>query len=196
MDQKLVNLYNAIDETQRIQKKFFRENLDLLVLFCQGIAARIQEGGKLIIMGNGGSAADAQHIAAEFINRFQRDRKPMPAIALTTDTSIITSIGNDYGFDYIFSKQIQAIAQPFDIVLGITTSGNSPNIVEGFKVARQKRIETSLITGQGGGEAAEYADTILRIPTNSTARIQEVMLIVEHLICGWVEDLMYPVPEE
>jgi D-sedoheptulose 7-phosphate isomerase len=147
----------------------------------------IKDGNKLLIMGNGGSAADAQHFAGEFINRFLMERRPLPAICLSTDSSVITCIGNDYSFDEIFKKQIEALGSKGDILFGITTSGNSVNIIEGFKAGREKGLVNIGLLGKDGGSAKEFCDINIIVPSNSTPRIQEVHITVIHTICEIVE---------
>ncbi len=144
-------------------------------------------GNKLLIMGNGGSAADAQHFAAEIVSRFRIERPALPAIALSTDTSIITAIGNDYGFDRIFSRQIEALAAPGDAVIGISTSGNSPNIQKGLEVARQAGCSTIGLLGKDGGTIKAVCDISLIIPSNDTPRVQEGHITVIHILCDLIE---------
>ena len=146
---------------------------------------------KVLIFGNGGSAADAQHIAAEFVNRFGIERPPLAAIALTTDTSILTSIGNDYRFDDIFSKQIHALGKKSDVAWAISTSGNSSNVLKGIEAAGEKEMATIAMTGRGGRLAA-MADLSLTVMSDSTARIQETHLIMAHILCELVERILFP----
>lgn len=145
---------------------------------------------KLLLCGNGGSAADAQHVAGEFLCRFYHNRRPLPAMALTTDTSTITAIGNDFDFGDIFARQVEALGQAGDIILGISTSGNSENVRRAFAVARAKGITTILLTGQQTGTIAPFADHALHLPATDTPRIQEMMLLVEHQFCQAVEAAM------
>jgi D-sedoheptulose 7-phosphate isomerase len=147
----------------------------------------ITNRAKLLLFGNGGSAADAQHIAAEFVNRFRVEREPLPAIALSTDTSIITSIGNDYSFDEIFSKQIVALGNMGDIALGITTSGNSTNILNAFKIARDKGLFTIGLLGKDGGKARTMVDLAIIINHTDTPRIQEAHITIGHIICSVID---------
>ena len=154
-----------------------------------GIAMQttIKNGGKILIMGNGGSAADSQHIAAEIVGRFKKERKGMAAIALTTDTSILTSVGNDYGYDYIFARQIEALCRPEDLVIGITTSGNSANVVLAMQAAKEVGAITVGLTGGTGGKLLDLCDFNLVIPSNVTARIQEAHIFVGHSLCEILE---------
>jgi len=161
----------------------------LIDLACQMVIT-IRQGGKILIFGNGGSAADAQHMAAEFVNRFLLNRKPMAAIALTTDTSVITSIGNDFSFEEIFSKQIQALGKPEDLALGISTSGGSVNVIKAIEAAKAIGMRTAALTGGvagDGGEIGGLVDIALNVPTAKTQHIQEVHLWAEHLLCELVE---------
>jgi len=155
------------------------------------IAASIKKGGKLLIFGNGGSAADAQHIAAELVGRFKLERQGLAAIALTTNTSILTSIANDYGYEDIFSRQVEAIASEDDIVIGISTSGNARNVISGLLEAKKMGIKTVAFTGGGGGELATIADIALEVPSDNTARVQEAHIVIGHIICELVEENLF-----
>lgn len=154
--------------------------IDLLV-------ERLSAGNKLLVCGNGGSAADAMHIAAELVGRFLEDRRPFPAIALTANSPIITALGNDYSYDTVFSRQVEALAQAGDLVWGISTSGNSKNVIEALRVARSKNARTIGLTGNGGGAMAEHSDVLMAVPLSDTPRIQEVHLATYHAICEAVE---------
>jgi D-sedoheptulose 7-phosphate isomerase len=158
------------------------------------LANAFREGHKVLLFGNGGSAADAQHVAAEFVNRYKLERPPLPAIALTTDTSTLTSIGNDYDFRDVFAKQVRALAQAGDVAVGISTSGSSANVVEGLKAARAAGCKTVALLGRNGGEAKNLADIVFIAPHDETARIQEVHLLLEHLICDYVEHALFIQP--
>jgi len=151
------------------------------------IVESINSGGKVLIAGNGGSAADAQHVAGEFVNRFHFDRPGLPCIALSTDTSVLTAVGNDYAFDLVFKKQIEALGKAGDVFIGITTSGNSPNIVEAMKLCKEKGIATVGLTGQKTGKIDDFCDCMIKVPSNETPRVQESHILVEHIICGIVE---------
>ena len=162
----------------------------LLALFEKAVAkivACYRAGGRLYIAGNGGSAADAQHLAAEFVSKLARDRTPLPAEALTTDSSILTAIGNDYGYEQVFSRQLIAKLQPNDVFLGITTSGKSPNIVRALEVCRSKGIPSVVLTGHDGGTVAALADYTLIVPGDRTSVIQELHIVLAHSICECVE---------
>lgn len=151
------------------------------------IADALAAGGKLLLAGNGGSAADAQHIAAEFVVRLVEDRDPLPAIALTTDTSVLTAAGNDYGFDQVFARQVRALGRAGDVFLGISTSGNSPNILAALQAARTSGLVTIGLTGEGGGRMAAFCDHLLRAPSSSTAIVQQIHITVGHILCGQAE---------
>lgn len=159
----------------------------------QLIAASLRSGGKIMACGNGGSAADSQHFAAELLNRFERERAPLAAIALTTDTSTLTSIANDYHYDQVFAKQVQGLGRPDDVLLAISTSGNSPNVLAAMAVAHERGIRVVALTGKGGGRmAAALAkdDVHLCVPADRTARIQEVHLVTLHCLCDGIDALL------
>lgn len=144
-------------------------------------------GGKILWMGNGGSAADSQHLAAELVGRYTRERRGLASIALTTDTSILTAVGNDYGYDKIFSRQIDALCQPGDVVMGLSTSGTSPNVIEALELAKERRATTVGFTGGDGGTVLAIVDHCFVVPSTVTARIQEAHILIGHLICDWAE---------
>jgi len=154
------------------------------------IAEAFKAGKKVLLFGNGGSAADAQHIAAEFMNRFQIERPPLPAIALTTDTSILTSISNDYSFDDVFSKQIKALGKKGDIAFGISTSGSSQNVLKALRVAKRLGLITIVLVGDGG-KAVSLADIALCIPSKATPRIQEAHMVIGHILCDLTDTLLF-----
>lgn len=143
----------------------------------------LQRGNKILLMGNGGSAADSQHIAAEIVGRYKRERRALPAIALTTDTSILTAVGNDYGFEYVFSRQVEGLCDPQDVVIGISTSGNSANVVKAIEAAKEIGAITVLFSGGTGGKLAAMCDYSLVMPSKETARIQEAHLFIAHSVC-------------
>ena len=152
------------------------------------ILKTLQNGGTIFFMGNGGSAADAQHLAAEFIGRFVKERKALPAIALSTDSSILTSISNDYDFSTIFSRQLEALCKANDVVVGISTSGNSPNVLKGIETAKEKGAYTIGLTGNKGIVLQNTADLCIMAPSETTARIQEAHILIGHILCALVED--------
>ncbi len=165
-------------------------NSDLLIRAAQFISRRIAAGQKMMLFGNGGSAADAQHMAAEFVNRIRIKHPPLAAIALTTDTSVITSIGNDSSFNDIFATQITALGHPNDIAVGISTSGNSRNVVKAVKTAKALQIFTIAMTGSLGCELSEYADLVLPVQSYETARIQEAHIVMGHILCELVDQCL------
>lgn len=155
------------------------------------VAEGYRSGGRLYIAGNGGSAADAQHLAAEFVSRLAKDRAPLPAEALTVDTSVLTAIGNDYGYDHVFSRQVNGKMTKRDIFLGITTSGNSSNIIRALEACRAKHISSIVFTGHDGGMTRELADHCIIVPGDSTAIIQEIHIILAHSLCEYVENSLF-----
>ena len=179
---------DSLSNSVRAKQDFVEAQQDDLIRLVQWIIKTFSKGGKLLIMGNGGSAADAQHLAAEFVNRFLVDRAPLPALALTTDTSILTSIGNDFSFDDIFVKQVQALAKKEDLLLGISTSGNSPNILSAIETAGEMGVRTAALTGGSGGKLLEIADLTLNVPSPMTPHIQETHLWIEHMLCWLVDE--------
>ncbi len=175
----------------------FTDHLDLvkavaaqqeqLERIAQAMSQTLADGHRILWCGNGGSAADSQHLAAEIVGRFRRERRGMPSIALTTDTSILTAVGNDYGFDAIFSRQVEALGQPGDLLVGISTSGNSRNVVAALEVARAQHLRTVGFTGEGGGRMASLCDHLFAVPSRDTARVQEMHLLAGHMLCDWIE---------
>jgi len=189
MDSK--TLLNKIEEAIEIKRRFFVENAERLIEAAELIAEVFRKGGKLLIVGNGGSAADAQHLAAEFVNRFEMERAPLPAIALTTDTSILTSVGNDYSFHEVFSKQVRALGRAGDMLLAISTSGNSENVLKALEQARKMDIATIALTGRDGGRLKGMADITLVVEAESTPRIQEVHITACHMLCELTEKMLF-----
>ena len=163
-----------------------------LIAISGTIAAALRQGGKLLIAGNGGSAADAQHIAAEFVSRMNYDRAPLAAIALTTDTSALTATGNDYGFVHVFERQVQALGRPGDVFLGISTSCRSPNVVLALQAARAGGLATIGLAGAADGPMAEHCDILLRAPSPTTAIVQQIHIIAAHIVCSLVERTLCP----
>ena len=184
----ILDILEAGIETKR---HCIETNVDNIIKAADMLASCISSGNKVLIFGNGGSAADAQHLAAEFVNRFQIERPPLAAIALTTDTSILTSIGNDYHFDEIFSKQIQALGKKGDIAWGISTSGNSPNVLKAVSAAKKIGITTIGMTGRAGKLGA-CADLVFSVASDTTARIQETHIMLGHIVCDLLERKLYP----
>ncbi len=185
MKEKIQNIFA---ESIRVKEETLKANTDSIIKAVEEIIKALKNNGKILLMGNGGSAADSQHIAAEFIGRFQKERRSLPAIALTTDSSILTALGNDYGFDAIFARQIEGLGKPGDIIFAISTSGNSKNIIEGVKKAKQLGIKTIGLTGCEGGKLAGLCDINLIAASKVTARIQESHICIAHTICELVED--------
>jgi D-sedoheptulose 7-phosphate isomerase len=172
-------------------EKFIRENASAIAGVAEKIASAFLRDRKLLICGNGGSAADAQHMAAEFVNRFQLERPPLPALALTTDTSVITSIGNDYSFEEVFSKQVKALGVKGDVLLAISTSGSSKNVISAVEMANKQGIYTVGLLGCNGGKLSGMVDTALIAKSDVTARVQEAHILAEHIICHLVDYILF-----
>ena len=182
----------AFQESIDAKQQFLKQHLAALEKVIEVIAARMLAGNKVMFFGNGGSAADAQHLAAEFVNRFLLERPPLPAIALTTDSSILTSIGNDYGFVEVFAKQVKALGREGDVAVGLSTSGNSSNVVRAVEICKKKGIITVALTGGGGGKLAGIVDHHLCVAaTKLTARIQETHILIGHVICEMVDGKLF-----
>jgi len=158
-----------------------------LLAIADAITAAFRDGGKLLLAGNGGSAADAQHIAGEFLSRFAFDRHPLPAVALSTDTSVLTAVGNDYGYDFVFERQVRGLGRRGDVFLGISTSGRSPNILKALSAARDLGLVTIGFTGASGGDMPALCDHCLRAPSDKTPLIQQIHIVAAHAVCGIVE---------
>ena len=183
----------AFDESIRVKQAFLRDNLDILAKAIDAVVAAFKSGNKLLLFGNGGSAADAQHIAAEFVNRFRVERPPLAAIALTTDSSALTSIANDYDYSLVFAKQIQALGKPGDVAIAISISGNSANVIAAVEVCKQLQIRTIGLTGGSGGKMTGKVDHLLNVgASKDTARIQESHILIGHVICEMVDAALYP----
>lgn len=175
-------------EAHEILTAYIKENLtEKIKTIADEVFSTICNGGKIILMGNGGSAGDAQHIAAEFVGRFIKERVGLPALALNTDTSILTAISNDYGFENIFARQIEALAKKGDVIIGISTSGNSENIVRGIKNGKEIGCKTFGLSGRNGGKMLEICDNCIVVPSYTTARIQEMHILIGHLICELID---------
>jgi D-sedoheptulose 7-phosphate isomerase len=183
---------SAFEESIRVKRAFLRDNLVTLVRVIDAVAAAFQRGNKLLIFGNGGSAADAQHIAAEFTNRYLIERPPLAALALTTDTSALTSIANDYDFSHVFAKQIKALGREGDLALAISTSGNSANVLAALETCRELHITSVGLTGGDGGRMASHVDFLLQASEGkSSPRIQETHILVGHVICEMVDQKLF-----
>jgi D-sedoheptulose 7-phosphate isomerase len=178
-------------ESSEVKTRFLKENLPRLLEAVNIISHAFEAGNKLFFFGNGGSAADSQHLAAEFVNRYVMDRPPLPAIALTTDTSILTSVSNDFAFNEVFTKQLRALGKEGDIAIGLSTSGASPNVIKAFEVAKEMGMKTVAFTGNDGGILAKVADIPLVVPSTSTPRIQETHILIGHILCEMVEHQLF-----
>ncbi len=179
------------EEGARVKIAFAKENADRIVEVVHLIARTFREGHKVILFGNGGSATDASHIAAEFVNRFLIDRPPLPAIALNTDIAVLTSISNDFGYDQIFAKQLSALGHEGDVVIGISTSGNSPNVIKALDVARKNGMKTVVLTGGTGGKMTNLADYTFVVPSKHTPHIQETHITLGHILCQLVDEELF-----
>jgi D-sedoheptulose 7-phosphate isomerase len=176
---------------ESIEVKYLLQNDNFVKLISQiatAMVATYRQGGKIILFGNGGSAADAQHIACELVGRFMKERKGLPAIALTVNTSILTAVSNDYGYEKVFVRQLEALALPHDLVIGISTSGNAVNVNQAIAFAKQQKVKTIGFTGGTGGNLANLVDLCLTIPSKSTPRIQEAHITIGHILCELVEE--------
>jgi len=184
-------LKSILEASHRATRKFIEAEGAKILALVEKTRETFSRGGKLLIFGNGGSAADAQHLAAELVNRFRRERAPLPALALTTDTSILTAVGNDYDFALIFVKQIEALGRPGDIALGISTSGRSENVIRALARAREMGLYTVGLTGGDGGNLPEVADLVLTVPSRETPRIQEGHLLFLHIFAELLEEACF-----
>ncbi|MBI5167307.1 MAG: D-sedoheptulose 7-phosphate isomerase [candidate division NC10 bacterium] len=185
-------IQKSFQESARIKLEFLASHQDVIAAVVRDTVKALREGGKVLFFGNGGSAADAQHLAAEFVNRFIYERPALPAIALSTDTSILTSVSNDRDFSQVFARQVEALGKKRDIVFGISTSGSSPNVLRAIEVAKAMGMKTVGLTGCQGGKLAGMVDHALVVPSRSTPRIQEVHITVGHVICQLVEAQLFP----
>ncbi len=183
----------AFQESAQVKLQFIQneENVGKIMEVAKRILAAYRKGNKVLFFGNGGSACDASHLAAELVNRYKKDREGLPALALATDMAIVTSIGNDYDYAELFSRQIKTMGNKGDIAIAISTSGNSPNVLKAVEMARQKGITTVGFTGKDGGKLAGLVDYAFIIPSNNTARIQEAHITLGHLLCELIEDEMF-----
>lgn len=182
----------AFTESIRVKRAFAKSGSDALAHAVTAVADALRHGHKLLLFGNGGSAADAQHIAAEFVNRYRIERPPLPAIALTTDTSALTSIGNDFSFADVFAKQVLALGQPGDVALAISTSGNAANVLRAVRACRTRGVRVVALTGGSGGKLAPLADIVLCVDaTTETARIQETHILIGHVLCEQVDRVLF-----
>jgi D-sedoheptulose 7-phosphate isomerase len=181
-----------LKESARVKLAAADTLADEIVQAAQMLTDSYRQGGKVLLIGNGGSAADAQHIAGELVGRFKMERKALPALALTTNTSILTALGNDYSYDVVFAREIEALANhPHDILIAISTSGNSSNILKAVEAAKTKGVKVVGLTGKGGGKLKDMADLSLIVPSDDTQRIQEVHIAIGHIICDLVERQLF-----
>jgi D-sedoheptulose 7-phosphate isomerase len=174
-------------ESIQVKEEILRNQIDQIAQIAQLMIDCLKKDGKVIVFGNGGSASDSQHIAAELVGRFKKDRSALAAIALTTNTSILTSLANDYGYDVVFSRQLEALGKKNDVVLGISTSGKAKNVALGIKQAKKMGIKTVVLSGGDGGDIVKLADVSLVVPSKITARIQEAHITIAHIICEMIE---------
>lgn len=177
-------------ESIQVKEELLRTTLGQIVEIADLMIDCLKKNGKVILFGNGGSASDSQHIAAELVGRFKKDRTALAAIALTTNTSVLTSIANDYGFEFVFARQIEALAQKNDVIIAISTSGKAKNVAAAIKQAKKMGIKTVALTGGDGGELAKLADFSMLVPSSVTARIQEAHITVGHILCELIEDAL------
>lgn len=184
-------IVDALEESAKVKQKVARDLVNKIQEASILLIDVFKAGGKVVLFGNGGSAADAQHIAAELLGRFQIERPSLPALALTTNTSVLTALGNDYNNDAIFAKQVEAMVQPGDVVIAISTSGNSSNVLQALKLAKEKGAKTVGLSGKGGGQLAKLVDHALIIPSRETPRIQEAHITIGHIICDLVERKLF-----
>ena len=178
---------DVLQDSISVKERILENQIDIIQKVVFLVISCLKRDGKIFFFGNGGSAADSQHLASEFVGRFQKERNPLPAISLTTDTSVITSLSNDYNFEIVFARQIEALGERGDLAIGITTSGKSKNVILGLKKAKEMDLKTIALTGEGGKNLKEIADICLVIPSNKTCRIQEAHITIGHIICELVE---------
>jgi D-sedoheptulose 7-phosphate isomerase len=183
-------------ESLKVKEDFVEGHLDMIIEVARAIASTFNEGNKILLFGNGGSSTDASHIAAEFVNRFKRERPGLPAIALNTDMAVITSIANDYDFSDVFARQLKALGVEGDMVFAISTSGNSPNVIKALDVAKKKKIKTVLLTGSKGEKLASKATYSFVVPSDNTPRVQETHITLGHVLCLMVEEILFEVPRK
>jgi D-sedoheptulose 7-phosphate isomerase len=191
-DPRLALVARALAEGTELRARLARDEAARIVQIAELARACLAGGGKIVLFGNGGSAADAQHVAAELVGRFERERAPLAAIALTVDTSSLTAIGNDYGFEHVFARQLRALGRPGDLAVAISTSGRSPNVLEGARAARALGMKVVGLTGQGGEPLAALSDCAVVVPSRKTARIQEAHITVCHVVCEVLESMLAP----
>jgi len=184
-------ILKSFKDSISVKQKFVDEYMETIIEVSRLIADTLKNGSKLLLFGNGGSACDASHIAAEFINRFQRERPAFPAIALNTDMAVITSIANDYDYSTIFERQLKALAQEGDVVIAMSTSGTSPNVIKAVETAIKKGLKVVALTGAKGDKLASMSDYIFAVPSNDTPRVQETHITLGHVLCQMVEEILF-----
>ncbi len=189
-------IISAFEESVRVKQEFFSENADAVAEASRVVAEAFGKGGKLLIFGNGGSSTDASHMAAEFVGRFKMERPGLPAIALNTDMAILTAVANDYDFSEVFARQVKALGSEGDVVIGISTSGNSPNVLKALAVAKRKKLKTIAFTGAKGKKMASMADHAFLVPSENTPRIQEAHNLLGHVLCQMVEEILFEAPRK
>lgn len=177
----------TIEAHEEVVAKLKQECIPVIEQMAENCRQALKNGHKILLCGNGGSAADSQHIAAEFVGRFVKERQGLPAIAFTTDTSILTAVGNDYGYDEVFCRHVEALGREGDVLIGISTSGNSGNVVKAFQQAKTQGVKTIAFTGMKASKMSELADLTLRVPAPVTARVQECHIMVGHMICEYID---------
>ena len=181
-----------VNESVRVKSEFFQTNATLIAETAEKMAHALRDGRKVLLFGNGGSAADAQHLAGEFLSRLHYDRAPVAALALTTDSSVMTAIGNDYGYEQLFERQVLGLGRPGDVLIAISTSGRSPNILRALRAARRSGLAAIGFTGRAGGAMPALCDLCLRAPSDVTPVIQQVHIMAGHIVCGLVEARLFP----
>ncbi len=189
-------IIKAYQDSIAVKEGFFRDNIDKIIEVSKVIANAFDEGKKLILFGNGGSATDASHIAAEFVNRFKRERPGLPAMALNTDMAVITSIANDYDYSEVFARQLKSLSDEGDIVIAISTSGNSPNVLKAVDVAKKRKLKTVAFTGIKGVKLASKVNYAFVVPSDDTPRIQETHITLGHILCQMVEEILFETPRK
>lgn len=192
INHSLDDIKNQIKKSIEVKQAMLNDEsiIEKINMLINDVVLAYGKGNKVIFAGNGGSAADSQHLAAEFVSRFEFDRPGLPAISLSTDTSMLTAISNDYGYEKLFTRQLEAQGNEGDFFIGISTSGKSPNVLAAFKTARERKIKTVLFCGEGG-DVDNIADYVFRVPSKNTARIQESHILLGHILCGGVEKIIF-----
>jgi len=183
-----------LEESARVKRAFSTVLVSRIQQLAEKAVSALRTGGKLVLFGNGGSASDAQHLAAELVVRLYADRPGLPALALTTNTSVLTAAGNDYGFDQIFSRQIDSLVSSKDVLVALSTSGNSPNVLRGVEAGRARGAFLAAMTGETGGALAEKVDLLLNVPSRDPQRIQEAHITIGHIVCSLIEKSLFPKP--